>query len=539
MKSFKPFPKFFKKAAAAALAAITSAGFALPAGAADANADSSVDSGYINYASALQYSLYIFDANMCGGDVDEKCALDWRGNCHTYDIYEYNGKQIDLSGGYHDAGDHVKFGLPAAYTMATLELAYNEFGSAFKKTKQDAHLKVILDRFADYFKKCAVYGDDGKIETFCYQVGTGGGDYDHGYWGPPEDQPKEYNIGERQAYFTSDDNPCADIVAGTAAALAAHYVNYGDKASLQVAKDLFVYMREHEKVVSEVPQYVRWQDAHSPNDPWDYISLAALWLNKATGTEDDSDMINPLGLGKRLTDWPCNWDGVWPMVNVLKGDWQAVANNNCKNNFGSRFRFIQKWGSARLNANMQFIGLIHDNNNDTTKFTEWARGQMDYLFGKNDQNQAYIIGYNYRDDVKYPLYPHHRASDGGDESPGGWNEETNEPIIARKQAHVLIGALVGGPETSLGDYHDSLNNYVGNEVAIDYSAGFIGSLAALYLQYGQGDEIISPPSLMGEGVKDMYQDTGRGSVVPIVIVCAAVAAAAVCTVYFLKKKKVK
>ena len=32
----------------------------------------------INYAKALQYSLYLYDANMCGSEVGEKSQLDWR-----------------------------------------------------------------------------------------------------------------------------------------------------------------------------------------------------------------------------------------------------------------------------------------------------------------------------------------------------------------------------------------------------------------------------------------------------------------------------
>ena len=52
--------------------------------------------GSDDYAKILQYSLYFYDANMCGNDVQSKCALDWRGNCHTSD---------DVPGGYHDAGD--------------------------------------------------------------------------------------------------------------------------------------------------------------------------------------------------------------------------------------------------------------------------------------------------------------------------------------------------------------------------------------------------------------------------------------------------
>ena len=45
----------------------------------------------------------------------------------------------------------------------------------------------------------------------------------------------------------------------------------------------------------------------------------------------------------------------------------------------------------------------------------------------------------------------------------------------------LVGALVGGPCTANGDYHDNLLDYVCNEVAIDYNAGLVGAAAGLYV----------------------------------------------------------
>ena len=57
-----------------------------------------------DYAKLLQYSLYFYDANMCGDQVEEAGKLSWRSDCHTSD---------SVTGGFHDAGDHVKFGLPA------------------------------------------------------------------------------------------------------------------------------------------------------------------------------------------------------------------------------------------------------------------------------------------------------------------------------------------------------------------------------------------------------------------------------------------
>ena len=44
------------------------------------------DSGLdYDYARALQYSIYFYDANMCGTEVEQHNRLPWRGNCHTYD----------------------------------------------------------------------------------------------------------------------------------------------------------------------------------------------------------------------------------------------------------------------------------------------------------------------------------------------------------------------------------------------------------------------------------------------------------------------
>ena len=58
-------------------------------------------------------------------------VFDWRGPCHTTDGSDIG---IDLTGGYHDAGDHVKFGLPQAYTAAILGWSLYEYKDVFDST---------------------------------------------------------------------------------------------------------------------------------------------------------------------------------------------------------------------------------------------------------------------------------------------------------------------------------------------------------------------------------------------------------------------
>jgi hypothetical protein len=500
-----------------------------------------VKSEYLDYASALQEALYFYDANMCGNDVGEHAALDWRDDCHTYDVFEYNGQEIDLTGGFHDAGDHVKFGLPAAYSAFTLGYSYHVFPEAFVDTKQDAHLKEITDHFAEYFRKCAVY-EDGKVVAFCYQVGTGGGEADHGYWGSPEEQPEVGANGYvRDAYFTDDKHLNADIVSATIAALTMNYINFGNEEDLKVAIDLHNYLVQFTdmivadksidtddiEIVSTVPEYPRWENASYPNSPWDYLCLGEYTLNLATNTDDYSTIMeNKLENTLRFwdnnggfSDYPVGWDGVWPYVGFImkelgKDRGEEVLFSRIKTynivstNKYVRFKepdtygFVDEWGSARRNASFQFTGLAYEKltEEDDGLVSIWAAGQMDYLFGKNDNNQAFMIGYNYRDDVIYPQHPHHRASS----SPAYGNAVTGNGT--KEQSHILIGALVGGPTAADGTYTDSAEDYIANEVALDYSAGFVGALAGLYCTYeNSGTEfIVNPPSKMAVGVEDIY-----------------------------------
>ena len=83
--------KVSKRILAAALSLATVSGTmtaVVPVNAAKPISEIVEDSGLdIDYARALQYSMYFYDANMCGTEVDENTRLSWRGDCHTYDAH--------------------------------------------------------------------------------------------------------------------------------------------------------------------------------------------------------------------------------------------------------------------------------------------------------------------------------------------------------------------------------------------------------------------------------------------------------------------
>lgn len=437
-------------------------------GAGDNTGEINTDVEY-NYAKLLQESLYLYDANMCGSDVSAKSEFSWRSNCHTEDAKTtYNGKTVDVSGGYHDAGDHAKFGLPQAYSATVLGLAHMEFAEAFADTATEAHYKRIMDRFVAYFERCTVLGSDGSVQAFCYQVGDG--NVDHGYWGAPEKQSSRSG----QATFTSDSDTCTDIVSETAAALAAYYINYKDKKALSYAEKLFTYADTKAKKNSSGPA-----SSFYSSDSWeDDYALAAALLYKATGKSAYATKYNNVYGGRTNPNWALCWNNV-AQAALLYSPNSSKKSVFVENQSGliasktqsgdNNFCLIDSWGSARYNTAHQMTGLMYDTIYGKTDYSSWANGQMKYILGNNAGSKCFVVGYN-----KYSSkYPHHRASSGYQGSVTG-NAYT-------KQAHVLVGALVGGPAGSSTSYVDSSEDYNQNEVALDYNASLVGAAAGLYL----------------------------------------------------------
>jgi len=416
-----------------------------------------------NYAKLLQESLYFYDANMCGY-LEDKCSLSWRGNCHTYDsnvTYTSNGKvySVDASGGFHDAGDHVKFGLPQGYSASMLGMSYYEFGDAFDELKQTEHLKKITNYFCDYFRRCTVYDDSGNVIAFCYQVGDGNSD--HSIWSAPESQTLN-----RPAYFADSSNPATDEVSVAIAALALNYKNFGNAEDLKVAKDLFTFVQKSSKACATAGAWdfyasTSWQDDYA-------LAAAALWIATGESGYKSEYESNKSGINQY---WVLDWANSGAMASMLAGDTSTLANvaNVCKNTstIDGVFNCLLDWGSCRYNAAAGFVGMVYDKISGKNTYNAWATSQMNYMIGDNPSKRCYIVGYN----GNSSQYPHHRAA-----------SRSTDAAITRADHYTLLGALVGGPGKD-GYYADKQDDYNCNEVALDYNAGLVGIAAGLYLAH--------------------------------------------------------
>ncbi len=299
----------------------------------------SYDDVEVNFAKGMQYTLSFYDANKCGKRTG---LLEWRADCHMEDEHiplkqygedfkginlpnewiEEHREELDpdgdgclnCEGGMHDAGDHVKFGLPGSYAASTLGWGYYEFRDAYEKTGNQEHMEYILRAFCDFYLKSLYYDKDGKLLAYVYQVGEG--NIDHNYWLCPDLQGEHLLDFARPAYLATRENVfdasnqvgnaadkskdsnakksrqtdsrASDMCAGAAAALAVNYLNFKDtdpdyaKKCLKGAQDLYeMAVDSHENDPDDVSNVLTLgYDGGFYTSSYDYdeISWAAVWL---------------------------------------------------------------------------------------------------------------------------------------------------------------------------------------------------------------------------------------------------------------------
>jgi hypothetical protein len=154
-----------------------------------------------NYADALDKALLFFEAQRSGKLPAGQQRVTWRGDSGLSDG---SAAGVDLAGGYYDAGDNVKFGLPMAFTVTMLSWSVLEFMPG------GAAGRAAVRWGADYLLKAAAAAPDALY------VQVADPNRDHQCWERPEDMDTP-----RDVYKVTPDKPGSDVAGETAAALAA------------------------------------------------------------------------------------------------------------------------------------------------------------------------------------------------------------------------------------------------------------------------------------------------------------------------------
>ncbi|WP_312101035.1 glycoside hydrolase family 9 protein [Lachnoclostridium sp.] len=438
-----------------------------------------------NYGEALQKSIMFYEFQR-SGKLPSTIRNNWRGDSGLNDGSDVG---VDLTGGWYDAGDHVKFNLPLAYTVTMLAWAVYEEEATLSKAGQLNYLLDEIKWSSDYLIKCHP-----QANVFYYQVGNG--NTDHSWWGPAEVMQMA-----RPSYKVDLNNPGSTVVGEAAAALAATALVYKTKdptysaTCLRHAKELYNFA---ETTKSDAGYTAASGFYTSYSGFYDELSWAATWIYLASGEATYLDKaesyVSKWGTEPQSSTlsykWAQNWDDVHYGAALLLARItnKAIYKNNIEMHLdywstgynGNRITYTSKglawldsWGALRYATTTAFLASVYADwsgcsAGKVSTYNAFAKQQVDYALGS--AGRSFVVGYG----VNPPTRPHHRTAH------GSWADSQTEPNYHR---HTIYGALVGGPGSN-DSYEDNINNYVNNEIACDYNAGFVGALAKVYKTYG-------------------------------------------------------
>jgi hypothetical protein len=444
-----------------------------------------------NYGEALQKSIMFYEFQRSGKLPADK-RMNWRGDSGLTDGADAG---VDLTGGWYDAGDHVKFNLPMAYTVSMLSWSVYEAKDAYKKSGQ---LSYILDNIkwaTDFLIKCHTAPNE-----FYYQVGDGTDD--HKWWGPCEVMQMA-----RPSYKLTTANPGSTVVGEAAAALASASIIFKETDPtyaancLKHAKELFTFA----DTTRSDKGYTAATNFYTSHSGFiDELTWASIWLYMATQDKTyltKAESFEPSWQREnQSTDLKFRWGMCWD--DKLMGsflllakltekpvykeaierhlDWWSVGVGSSRIAYTSKgLAWLTTWGSLRHASTTAFLASVYADwsgcSSDKAKiYNDFSKQQIDYCLGST--GRSFLTGFG----VNPPQHYHHRTAH------GSWYDSMKVPENHR---HTLIGALVGGPKSAADNtYYDKVDDYESNEVACDYNAGFVGACAKMYEDYG-GDPI--------------------------------------------------
>ncbi|CAA0837696.1 Endoglucanase 9 [Striga hermonthica] len=454
-----------------------------------------------NYRDALAKSILFFQGQRSGRLPPQE--ITWRANSGLSDG---RSAGVDLTGGYYDAGDNLKFNFPMAFTTTMLSWGAIEYGKKLGPQLQSTRAAIRWG--TDYLLKCA-RATPGRL-----YVGVGDPGSDHACWERPEDMDTD-----RTPYYVSAANPGSDVAGETAAALAAASIVFRktdptySKLLLSTAQDVMRFAISHQGSYSDslsskvCPYYCSYSGYK------DELLWGAAWLFRATNQVYYLNFIASLG----ASDSPdiFSWDNKYAGAYVLLSRRSLVNNDRNFQAFRQRAedfvcRILPNTYSSSSSTQYTPGGLMYKMEQSNLQYVtsitfllttyakymatsnyifkcgnipitsktlrSLARKQVDYILGDNPMKMSYMVDYG----TDYPKRIHHRGSSVPSVSVHhqSYGCDGGKPFFftPNPNPNTLTGAIVGGPNRN-DFFADERTDYSHSEPATYVNAAIVGPLA--------------------------------------------------------------
>jgi endoglucanase len=435
------------------------------------------------YKNVFKDAVRFFYMQRCGQEIPKELGGIWaHPACHT-DLATIYGtdKKIDVSGGWHDAGDYGRYVVASSKAAADLLMAYDDnkaaFGDDFNIAESGNGIPDVLDEVK--------YQLQWMLKM---QEPTSGGVYHKvtcaGFPGfvMPQEETEELIVTPITTTSTAD----------FAAVMAMSYENFKDidpalaEKCLVAGEKAWTYLEKTPNAVVKNPAGIVTGE-YGDTDDSDERYWAAAQLFKATGDSKydeaftkmtktkiqsgyDWSLVGDYGNMAYLSANGANQNIAGNIRNSILNEAQKIVSLDRNDGYNVPVGENYNWGSNMQVTNNAVLLTQAYKLSPNPEYLEYAKEHMNYCFGKNSLGKSFITGYG-SDSLKNP---HHR------------------PSVAQGKA--IPGMIAGGPDRYLEDpaakgslqgqaparcYLDSADSYSTNEVDIYWNSPFVHAMAAL------------------------------------------------------------
>lgn len=445
------------------------------------------------YNDLLNSTLRMFYLQRCGTEVEDSNA--GHSVCHNTlaTIYGTNEK-IDVSGGWHDAGDYGRYVVAGSKAVADLLLAYDNNPSIFT---DNIGIPESGNGIADILDEVRY-----ELEWLLKMQDLSTGGVHHkvtcanfpGYV-MPQFETQELIVTPVTTTSTADF--CAVM------AMAYEYYKDIDKdfseLCLERSKLAYKFLEENPNLIFKNPTDITTGEYGDTSDR-DERYWATAQLFKATG--DSKYLTDFENMANSIVCSGFDWTTVGEYGNIayLTADSElknpdiiekisnaviksadslvTISNNDGYNVSVSKFNWGSNMTISNNGMNLYFANSINEN----ADYINTANEQLNYLLGKNALGTSFVTGFG----TVSPENPHHRPS--------------------MKSEYAVEGMLVGGVNQNLEDnfaeallyeepsakcYIDNAESYSTNEITIYWNSPLVNLLS--YVMDEDNNKIDNPP----------------------------------------------
>ncbi|MBR2796454.1 MAG: glycoside hydrolase family 9 protein [Clostridia bacterium] len=436
------------------------------------------------YGELLRSAARMLYLQRCGIETDGALAGPYaHPACHTALATVWDtGEKIDVSGGWHDAGDYGRYVVSGAKAAADLMLAHALRGEIL----DDFGIPESGDGLDDLLEEAKV-----ELDWLLKMQAASGGVYHKVSCASfPAFIPPEKETGELIVCPVSN-TATGDFAAVMAMASRLCAVDWPEdaRAYLDAARRAWDYLAQHEGepgfqnpdgiVTGEYPD-----DDDSDERFWAAAELASA-TGEAVYVEAASDLLATGGKRHGLGWLDVGTYGLLAVLNDARRDEDDPTREAARveldaieeealaaialNPYGADRTDAYEWGSNMGVANTAAL-LMMEGRRGNEACRRAAQQPLDYLLGKNATGYCFVTATGARS----PEHPHHRPSH-----------------VARE---VMPGMLVGGPNSGLEDpraasllrgnppakcYVDDEQSYSTNEVCVYWNSPLVLLLAGM------------------------------------------------------------